>query len=970
MALLQGQHGRIRIGRTALALAAITAAGLALRLFRLDGQSFWFDEAQTLFVARLPFAEIVQRAYRPPLYHLLLHVWSLLVCDREFWLRLPSALFGAAVPPLAYLLGSRLYGRRVGLLAALFGAISPTMLWYSQELRMYSLMALEFMVLTVLSPGPSSERSVMRVSTLIALFLVEVASLYTHYFAIPFLLWLGLASLLILVRQRRWRDLKCWLAVQVAAGLAFIPWLIVIRGGRGGTEDYLTAEVNPVMPAVPRVREFLIQTWQFYTNGPVTPDDTRVLRYLWPLAAILLGVILVVLAALALAHVLKVGSKHPSGNDQPAQPPLPRALGSDVYLLGMVLGPLLTATLMFKLRPGIVHPRHLMMVAGPLVILLARVSSVGFSLARADPRSGSRAGPRSSRRVGTRALVPALARLASLITGLAFVGLFLVGLVWYFQHPERQRPDVRSLARHVEAMTQAGDVVLLPYTDYAFDYYFQGPAKVYHLETRVGDADLAGWLLPRIQGAKRAVLLRWVHSFADARDFLLWLLQANGELQSYAWDAERWVSVYDLNAPLVVPVLGATDVRFDPLHLRGASFPLSVPADQAMPIALQWEMSGSATTALKASVKVLDPLGFTVAQADRVLLSEQALATTDQWASGLSARNYYFLNLPPGTPPVTHTLVVSVYDEKRTLDILSAEGVPVGTTKVLGQFQVEPPANPPTAFAADTPMTVVGSELAPGLQLEGYSIHPQPVRSGEFLNVFLYWRATAGALPAYRPAIQVLSPSGEVIGSQRGDPGYGLYPFDLWREGEIVIDRRQVLISSEAESGADDVRLSIEGQGATLLQQVMVEKSDRQLTLPAMQHSLDVQFGSVVRLKGFDLEKEAVKHGEPPRLTLYWQAVNEAPVSVSYVVFAHLLGPQNQMVAQHDGPPASARWPSTTWVKGQIITDVHELAFKDETYEGETVLEVGLYDPKTFERLKMLNGEDRVILPIRVTVLP
>jgi hypothetical protein len=638
------------------------------------------------------------------------------------------------------------------------------------------------------------------------------------------------------------------------------------------------------------------------------------------------------------------------------------ALGSDVYFLGMVLGPLLAATVMFKLRPGIVHPRHLLMVAGPLMVLLARASSVGFSLART--------GPRSSRGAGARALGPILARLVSVGTGLAFVSLFLAGLVWYFQRPERQRPDVRSLARHVEAMTAPGDVVLLPYTDYAFDYYFKGSAKVYHLETRVGDADLAGWLLPRIQGAKRAVLLRWVHSFADVRDFLPWLLQANGKLQSYAWDAERWVSVYDLNVPLAMPALSTTDVRFDPLRLKGVSFPQRVPADQALPIALQWEMSGLATTALKASVKALDPLGLTVAQADRVLLSEQALATTDEWTDGLSARNYYFLKLPPGTPPVTHTLVVNVYGEKGALDMLSTEGVPVGTTKVLGQFQVEHPGSLPEAFSADTPMTKVGAELAPGLVLEGYSMHPQPVRSGEPLMVFLYWRATAAALPAYQPEVQILSPSGEVVGSQRGDPGYGLYPFDLWREGEIVIDRRQVPVSPEAESGAAEVRLSIEGQGSVMLQQVMVEKSDRQFTLPPIQHPLDVQFGSVVRFKGFDLEREAVKRGEPLRLTLYWQATNEAPVPVSYVVFAHLLGPQNQMVAQHDGPPASGRWPSTTWVKGQAITDAHELAFKDNTYEGEAILEVGLYDPQSLERLKMPNGEDRVILPIRVTVLP
>ena len=951
MALPQQQHGKVRADRTALALAAISVAGLALRLFRLGGQSFWFDEAQTLFVARLPLGEIFQRAYRPPLYHLLLHGWSALVSDAESWLRLPSALCGAALVPLVYLLASRLYGRKVGLLAAFFAALSPTLLWYSQELRMYSLMTLEFALLMMLSPWPTAEERGMSTSALLALFWVEVASLYTHYFAIPFILWLGLASLITLARLRRWRDLKRWLAVQVAAGLAFLPWLMVIRGGRGGAEDYLTAEVNPVMPAAPRVRDFLVQTWQFYTNGPVTPPDARLLQRLSLAAAILLGAALLgltVWASLCVSGLAK-------GRSSKMQ-----ALGasiSDLYLLGMILGPLLTAVAMFKLRPGIVHPRHLMMLAGPLMILLARAASAGFSSAKAG-------------QVGARAVGAGLVRLASLMTGLVVLGLFLSGLAWYFQHPERQRPDVRALARQVQALTAPGDVVLLPHMDYAFDYYFKGPAKVYHLETRVGDEALAQWLLPRIQGARRAVLLRWVHSFADPRDFIPWLLQTNGKLQSAGWRAERWVAVYDLNAPFIVPALNAVDARFDPLRLRGVSFPQRVPADQELPVALQWEMSGSATTALKVSVKALDPLGFTVAQADRVLLSEQAQATTDKWPDGLKARNYYFLKLPPGTPPVTHTLTVNVYGEKGALDLLSAEGVPVGISRALGSFRVEPADALPEGFSADTPMARVGVELAPGLMLEGYSIHPQPVRAGEALNVFLYWRAVSAPLPAYQPEVRVASPSGKLIGTQRGDPGYGLYPCNLWRQGEIVIDRRQVPISPEAESGAAEVRLSIAGQGSLSLQTVTVEKSERQFILPATQYPLDIQFGNLVRLKGFALETETVKRGKPLRLTLYWQAIHEAPISVNYIVFTHLLGPQNQMLAQHDGPPASGRWPSTTWVKGQVITDIHELAFKDEAYQGEAILEVGLYHPQSLERLRTPEGEDRVILPVRVMVVP
>jgi hypothetical protein len=149
-----------------------------------------------------------------------------------------------------------------------------------------------------------------------------------------------------------------------------------------------------------------------------------------------------------------------------------------------------------------------------------------------------------------------------------------------------------------------------------------------------------------------------------------------------------------------------------------------------------------------------------------------------------------------------------------------------------------------------------------------------------------------------------------------------------------------------------------------------VERTNRLFSLPAIQHSLDVLFGGVARLRGFDLTSGPVKRGQPFTLTLYWQAENATPLSVDYAVFAHLLDPQNSMVAQHDGPPASGEWPTTGWVSGQVIVDAHELAFRDATYQGEAVLEVGLYDRKTFQRLRTADGEDRLVLPLRVTIGP
>ena len=931
----------------ALPLIVVTAAGLGLRLWNLGAQSLWFDEAQTLSVATLPLERIAQQAYRPPLYHYMLHFWAMIANHGEFWLRLPSALLGAATPVAAYLVAAKLYGRKIGLLAAALAAISPTLIWYSQELRMYSLLALEYLILLytfarLIVAGDQGRK------WFALLFLAEVISLYTHYFAIPFLFWFVALSMGVLIARREWRSLRSWLAVQVAAAVAFAPWLAVILQGRGGASDYVNAEVLPVVTSVPGLKEFVSQSWLFYATGAIT--DNRLLRTLSIVAAICLAGALATLlpgAARAMWRVVRNKDGDTHGGD---------ASWSDACVVALAGGPAVTALAIYQLRPGVVHPRHMMMVAGPFVILVARAASQMF---------GGRL-PESSHLAKWAAA--SVRRVAGAATLVAFLATFLVGLWLAYQGSGPKRPDVRGLARTVQNLVGGEGVVLLPYQDYAFDYYYHDSGAVYRLETTVGDEGLAGWLIPRIQNARRVVLLNWVQAFVDPRGFLPWLLQVNGRLTQRFWQAERWVSVYDLFGPLSMPVFSALGVRMDPLRLRGVYFPASVPADQAVAVALQWEVVNRAAVDYSATVRVLDADGQVIAADDRVLLGEHSSVGTSKWPPQTKANNYYLLHLPPGTPPATYTLVVSAYHGSDGLDVLNAQGAAVGRFQMLGTFKVTPAAAYPDTFPDSVPMIRVGRLAAPGLALEGYSVDPPEAQPGESVGVTLYWKALTAPLPAYQPELRVVSAAGTLVGRQQSAPAYGEYPCDRWRRGELVIDRRHVRIAPSAEAGPATIALSVEGGGAIPLGGIALRAADRQFTLPAIQHPMDVGLGDIARLKGYSVNSEAASPGAPLQLTLYWQATNDDPVSVSYSVFTHLLDSNNRVIAQHDGTPGGGNLPTTTWIKDQIVVDSHELVFKNDQYEGEAVLEVGMYDPKTFQRLATSDGDDKVILPIKITV--
>jgi len=127
-------------------LAALVGLAALLRFATLDVQSFWFDEAVTVHLVRMPFADMLAAIpgseSTPPLYYLLAWTWEALFGSAEIGLRSLSALLGTAAVPVAYLVGAQLVSRRAGLMAAALVAVNPLLVWYSQEARAYALLVL------------------------------------------------------------------------------------------------------------------------------------------------------------------------------------------------------------------------------------------------------------------------------------------------------------------------------------------------------------------------------------------------------------------------------------------------------------------------------------------------------------------------------------------------------------------------------------------------------------------------------------------------------------------------------------------------------------------------------------------------------------------------------------------------------------------------------------------------------------
>jgi 4-amino-4-deoxy-L-arabinose transferase-like glycosyltransferase len=125
------------------ALIVITVIGFFLRFYNLGYNSLWLDEASTYSISVKSFAEIWQVTaageFNPPLFYWVEHV-MLMLGNNEIILRFIPALLGVLTIPLFYVIGKEFLDQNTGIIAAAACAMSPFLIYYSQEARAYSMM--------------------------------------------------------------------------------------------------------------------------------------------------------------------------------------------------------------------------------------------------------------------------------------------------------------------------------------------------------------------------------------------------------------------------------------------------------------------------------------------------------------------------------------------------------------------------------------------------------------------------------------------------------------------------------------------------------------------------------------------------------------------------------------------------------------------------------------------------------------
>ena len=260
----------------------------------------------------------------------------------------------------------------------------------------------------------------------------------------------------------------------------------------------------------------------------------------------------------------------------------------------------------------------------------------------------------------------------------------------------------------------------------------------------------------------------------------------------------------------------------------------------------------------------------------------------------------------------------------------------------------------------------------------------------------LYFRALHPLDHDYFTALYLVDEAGQVVGSTIEPQAATIwYPISHWEPGEVVKikidtlswwtgDREQYGVALGILEGNDtwDVgrRLRpkvIESKlltplpaDGTLLQLMTFRNTwegakpvlrERRFTVPEIEHPLEATVGDQVRFLGYDLSSPPYRRGETLHLTLYWQAMTR--MEKSYTVFVHLLNKDGIMGGQWDSVPGGGLLPTTSWLEGEVIADEYQVPVKVSAPPGEYVIQIGMYEASTSERLEVKERlDDKVLL--------
>ena len=939
-----------------LGIALLTLAAFALRLYRLDAQSLWYDEGVTAEIARRGIAELTRWTaddIQPPLYYYVVALWGQVAGWSEWSLRFPSVFFGVLTVPLLAVVTIALTRRRLaGLLAASLAAFHPLLLYYSQEARMYSMLtALGVLLGYLVIQGEATTR---RRGLYWAIYVaVASAAVYTHYFAFFLLLALATAyftdQLFILPRTRALpadadadlpstlsrRPLLGFVIANLIVLLLYLPWITALVTRFSVDSSYWQGQL--------KIEEAVRHVAISFTSGETVLEE-QATRLLLPYAALTL----ISLFALLLRRAIQA-----------------RTI---LYALLWLLLPISAILLLASVTPKF-NSRYVMISLPGLLLLW----SAGLaSLIRL--RGWDWANVLRTPFMRLQALV------AVIVILLLHAGFFYANRNWFVE-PAFTKSEWRGLAEYVRWRIRQDDnrdsTLITLVSGHAWpvwNYYAPDMPAVRFPELEILDVnavldynDVATRLHDAVQDHDNVWLLQWQARIVDPMDIVPLQLELAGEEEEM--DVEFWQvrlrHFREVSADRILTrsiAVSEKSVNFGNM-IYLVDYEVASNGD----LLLYWQLHPQHPTPLPdlqivgdtftgdglpfARISDRRPVGYDHPplrwHEDQINVGRIPAA---EWAGEGAMAGHYRVRL-------------SVYDTAGDLsgvDIIGSQGQPAGAQ---------------TTLDLDLPIAVTGPdidpvaenfiELIPNMFMQ-VALLANQAEPGQAFSAQFEWYAERDLKEDVDLRFRWrLQSTGEVLGERivRISPGL---PTTQWPDDELFHNLIQVRTPLALPAGIYWLEI-----GATSPQSVAVRlpfrvtNSSRLFNPPAYQTPLDETFGEGLHLLGIiEPLQSNPRANQQVAMTLVWQATER--IRTDYTTSVQWLDAEGKLAAQADLPLPGG---SSNWLPNQV--ELQTIFITVPELPGDYRLVAAVYDANDadFPRLLTPDGRDLVDLGV-VTVQP
>ncbi|MCB0164522.1 MAG: glycosyltransferase family 39 protein [Anaerolineae bacterium] len=1002
-------------------LIILILAATALRLAWLDQQSLWYDEGVTWMLSQMPLSQLIDWTaadIQPPLYYLLIWTTDIIFSDSEWALRFPSIVFGILTIPLIYTLGRRLASIHppahpsrpstippalhqpanqltphppiqpssfiihhssfalFPFLAAFFFTVSPLMIYYSQEARMYTLLTFEatlasYLLLKIVHPTvketQASSRLNLRFLNPLLYALVSAAALYTHYFAAFLLVAHAIYAAIILWSSGTSRTkLFPLLLAFGGSALLFAPWLPILLARLGDDPSY--------WPGALKLNEAIRKVAISFIAGETVFEQTG-----WWLTLAFLVLIILSLICLLTPNQPATQPLNHSSNQPPTHPNHPSSSfiihHSSLFLILWLFVPLVLILTLSYQSPKF-NPRYALLAWPALALLLAQLLTHLIT-----------------RPYALRFTFYATHLLFALT--IAFVlAISSFSLFNWFSDPRFSKDDFQALAQFVKERKKPDETVLLSsghlFPVWAYYYGWDGwtplPWMLRLDVNRVTTLSMANTIAEAVEGQAGVWLVTWQDEVIDPTGVVPFWLDRIGERQQDAGDfwgvgLKHWqLNPRRFDRLRDNPIQREANLNFaDQVDLLGYT------QLNDSELVLFWRPRQPLPDDLVFTLDLIDGDGFNWSRHPLTGRLGSDDFPPSRWPIGETIITHHQLPWQIGTPPGLYIAEVelgavapSAAGSTATAagdfagwDILDAQGRPQRRTGLLEAINlsdlVEPDSGP--LPQDDEPLV----DLFPIIGLRRSILLQESAQPGDRILLALLWQAGEYNMDDISVTFDLIDSTGVV--HQVGSSFTPSRRFNLprWQSGDMVLGQYWLDIPPETAPGPATLQLHIINVTAYPYDEVFpfdeieITPTERNFKPPAqVDMPLGANFSNQATLIGADCAAGCrAAPGESLSLTLYWRA--EASFDTSYTVFTHALDAGETVVINADHLPPK---PTTGWVPNEIIIDPITLVIPGDLSPGTYPIEVGLYnaaDP-AFSRLPLAGGDNRLILPQPITV--